>query len=174
MDSFTSDFRKQMERYEQELRDLNTRSAIVPPVAQPTTVAPSDRTAPHAFTAPLVVRVTSAGGAIPIADALVVVTRDQNGETIIEGSRITDQSGLTEPLVLSAVDPSLTLSPGTVIPSILYDVSVAAPDHYRTRVSRIPLYGGIPTELPVSLVPLPEFAEQDDRELRYDMPPIDL
>lgn len=173
-------FRSMMERYNQELLTMQQRAGnpppppAPPPPATPPRPTPPPPAPPTAFTAPLTVRVTSANEAIPIPDALVIVTREENGETIVEASRITNGSGLTEPIVLPAVDPALTLRPGSNIPRIVYEVTVAAPDHYRARISNIPLYGGIPTELPVSLVPLSEFANGPEREIRYDTPPINL
>lgn len=145
-----------------------------PPPTPPTPPVPPPPASPTAFTAPLTVRVTSANGAIPIPDALVIITREEDGETIVEASRITNDSGLAEPVLLPAVDPTLTLQPGNNLPRIVYEVTVAAPDHYRARISDIPLYGGIPTELPVSLVPLPEFADDPQQEMRYVTPPINL
>ncbi len=152
------------------MRMQQRAEAPPPPPAQPVPSPPT----PTAFTAPLKVRVTSANGAVPIPDALVIVTREENGETIVEGSRITNASGLTEPILLPAVDPTLTLQPGNDIPRIVYEVTVAAPDHYRARLSDVPLYGGIPTELPVSLIPLPEFNNDPEQEIQYTTPPINL
>ena len=171
----SNNFRSMMERYNQELLTMQQRAGNAPPPpAPPSQPTPPPPSPPTAFTAPLTVRVTSANEAIPIPDALVIVTREENGEAIIEGSRITNDSGLTEPILLPAVDPALTLRPGNNIPRIVYEVTAAAPDHYRARISNIPLYGGIPTELPVSLVPLPEFANDSEQEIRYDTPPINL
>ena len=173
MDNMSSEFRQLMEKYARELRDLGERAeqaATTPTPPPPAPVPPPT----GRFTAPLTVRVTAAGEAIPIADALVVITREENGETVVEATRLTNQSGLTESASLAAVDPALTLQPGTAIPSILYDVTVSAPDYYRAVIRRIPLYGGIPTELPVSLIPLPEFSENTNEEMQYDTPPIDL
>lgn len=171
-----------MEQYNRELLRMQQRAGnSPPPPVPPTTPAPPPSpqptppsAPPTVFTAPLTVRVTSANGAIPIPDALVIITREENGETVVEASRITNNSGLAEPVILPAVDPALTLQPGNDIPRIVYEVTVAAPDHYRARISDIPLYGGIPTELPVSLVPLPEFADDPQQETRYVTPPINL
>lgn len=177
----TNDFRSMMEQYNQELLRMQQRAEKSPSPTQrpaPTTPPPVQTTPPPApptpFTAPLTIRATSANEAVPIPDALVVITREENGETIVEASRITNDSGLTEPVILPAVDPALTLQPGKNIPRIVYEVTVAAPDHYRARISDIPLYGGIPAELPVSLVPLPEFANDPQQEIRYTTPPINL
>ncbi len=176
MESLTSDFRILMEKYGQELRDLQQRSA--PPSVTAATTAPAEPPVetgePRSFTAPLTVRVTAANEAIPVENALVTVTRTENGEIITEATRLTDQSGLTEPIILAAVDPSLTLQPGTVIPSLVHEVTVSAPQYFRMRISDIPLYGGIPTELPVALIPLPEFSDGNEDELQFNTPPIGL
>lgn len=171
-----------MEQYNRELLRMQQRAGNPPPPPAPPTPPtpppaapqPTPPAPPTTFTAPLKVRVTSANEAIPIPDALVIITREENGATVVEASRITNSSGLTEPVILPAVDPALTLQPGNNIPRIVYEVTVAAPDHYRARISDIPLYGGIPTELPVSLVPLPEFADDPQQEIRYNTPPINL
>ena len=166
-----------MEQYNRELFRLQQRAVTQPAVETSQKVeasAPLPATEHSVFTAPLTIRATSANGAVPIADALVIVTREENGQEVVQASRLTNQSGLTEPVILPAVDPALTLTPGNAIPSLVYDVTVAAPDYYRARIRSIPLYGGIPTELPVSLVPLPEFADGANSEIQYDTPPIDL
>lgn len=192
MQDFSRDLPSLMEKYRNELLQLK-KQASVPPVPkspaaplQETPAAPTPETpaapAPEtpvapapvstAFTAPLQVRVSSANEAIPVADALVNIYRV--GDSTAIATRTTNQSGLTEPVSLPAVDPALTLQPNTVIPSVLYNVTISAPAHYRTVVRDIPLYGGIPTLLPVSLIPLPEFVEDGSRELEYDTPPLDL
>lgn len=187
-----SDFRSMMERYNQELLQMQQRVPTpqsTPPSDAPTPTPPSvpdspvptpsvlplESTAPVGnFTAPLQVRVTAAADAIPIPNALVVVTRREGEETIVEATRLTDQSGLTEPIILLAVDPSLTLQPGNTIPKLVHEVSVSASSYYRTRVSDIPLYGGIPTVLPVTMIPLPERTDDPDAEIQYVTPPLNL
>jgi len=101
-----NNFRSMMERYNQELLNMQQRAGNPPPPpTPPTPPVPPPLASPTAFTAPLTVRVTSANGAIPIPDALVIITREEDGETIVEASRITNDSGLAEPVLLPAVDP---------------------------------------------------------------------
>ena len=159
-----SSFLEQKEQYEDALRQLQQRA--VGTITQPT-VAMS-----NTFTAPLLVRVTAADNAIPIEDALVVVARTENGERTVEAIRLTDQNGLTEPIVLAAADPASTLTPNTTVTAVVHEVTVSAPDYRRVVLSGVPLYGGIPTELPVTMVPLPEFAEPTD--IVYDTPSPNL
>lgn len=156
-----SDLRTLMERYEQEL--LALRSQAVPLETQ-TGIAQQT-----VSTAPLQVRVTAANEAIPIADALVIISRENGNDRTVVKTALTDRSGLTELMVLPATDPSLTLQPENNIPLITYEIQVAAPGYYRIRNSGIPLYGGVTTTLPISMVPLPEF-EAPEAELDFNVP----
>lgn len=119
----------------------------------------------------LQVRVTAANEAIPIPNALVTISRETDGEPTLEQVRLTGISGLTEPVLLPATDPSLTLNPSAGdIPLITYEIQIAAPGYYRVRNNGVPLYGGIATVLPVTMIPLPEFEEEDTTELEFNTP----
>ncbi len=169
MDYRSSDFKEQIARYQQELQRLQQQArpaVVVPtnPAENNTAPAPT----PKEFTAPLSVRVTAAGGAVPIAGARVTVSA-QNGAVL--QTRLTDQSGLTEVMLLPAVDPALTLTPSPSFTPILYDIAVAAPGYYRVRTVGVPLYGGIPTQLPIALIPLAEFDDGTDEQTNFVTPP---
>ena len=155
------DLRSLIAQYEQELMQLK-RTAV------PTAAAVSIPTSEAAFQ----VRVTAANEALPIAGALVIVRSETSEGPVLERTLLTGVSGLTEPIVLPATDPSLTLSPENKFVPITYEVDISAPSYYRVRNSGIPLYGGIDTVLPVSLVPLPEFESGD--ELTFTTPRNDL
>ena len=155
-----NDFRLMMERYEQEL--LSLRQQAVPTVAAPMQ--------PEAFTASFQVRTTAANEALPIANALVVVSRETADGPVVQNIQLTDISGLTEPILLPATDPSLTMQPADNIPLVTYEVQVSAPGYFRVQNNGIPLYGGIKTVLPVTMIPLPEFEDQDATTLEYTVP----
>lgn len=170
MDYRANDFKEQIARYQEELQRLQQKSRPVAAVpVQNNASVPA--TTPKEFTAPFSVRVTAAGGAVPIEGARVSVS-NQNGEVL--QTRLTDQSGLTEVMLLPAVDPALTLVPTPAFTPILYDVAVAAPGYYRVRTVGIPLYGSIPTQLPIALVPLPEFDDGSSEQTNFVTPPIGL
>jgi len=156
----TRDWKSMMQRYQQELMTL--REKAIPAV----TAAPANETP----TASLQVRVTAANEALPIANALVVI-RCQNGESsVLEQMQLTDISGLTPPLILPATDPALTMQPENKIQFVEYTIEVSAPGYYRVRNVDVPLFGGIPTVQPVSMIPLPEFEEPDRTELEFRVP----
>ena len=129
-------------------------------------------TAPPKSSASFQVRVTAANEAIPLADALVIIRRESDNEIV--STMVTGISGLTDTVTLPATDPALTLQPTTAFTPITYDVQVAAPGYYRVRNTGIPLYGGIKTLLPISMIPLPEFEDPDARELSFDTPRNEL
>ncbi len=170
MDYRANDFKEQIARYQEELQRLQQKSRPVAAVPVQNNASVSETT-PKEFTAPFSVRVTAAGGAVPIEGARVSVS-NQNGEVL--QTRLTDQSGLTEVMLLPAVDPALTLVPTPAFTPILYDVAVAAPGYYRVRTVGIPLYGSIPTQLPIALVPLPEFDDGSSEQTNFVTPPIGL
>ncbi len=121
--------------------------------------------------ASLQVRVTAANEAIPIPNALVTISRETDGEPVLEQVRLTGISGLTEPVLLPATDPALTMNPSNEsIPLITYEIQIAAPGYYRVRNNGVPLYGGIATVLPVTMIPLPEFEEENATELEFNTP----
>ncbi len=195
MDFRTDDFRAQIARYQQELLQLQQQQppAPQPPAPQPPAPQPPAPQSPApqspapqspapqppapqpgGFTAPLQVRVSTAGGAVPLPGALVVISSQGKNGAVLKQTRFTDNSGLTEPVLLPAVDPALTQQPNTPIPPIVYEVAVSAPGFYRVRAVGVPLYGGIPTQLPVVLIPLPEFSDAAGEELQFPTPPINL
>ncbi len=171
MDYRANDFKEQIARYQQELQRLQrqARPAAVVPVSPAQNVSPAPAPTPNReFTAPFSVRVTAGGGALPIEGARVTVSA-QNGEVL--QTRLTDQSGLTEVMLLPAVDPALTLTPEPSFTPILYDIAVAAPGYYRVRTVGVPLYGSIPTQLPIALIPLPEFDDGTSEQTNFVTPP---
>ncbi len=159
------DLRAMMERYEQELLELKKQA--IPVVAAPQ--VPTPPTTPFFATAPLQVRVTAANEAVPIPNALVVVSRENGNDRTVVKTALTGISGTTEPLLLPATDPSLTLQPETDIPLVTYEIQVSAPGYYRIRSSGIPLYGGVPSVVPLTMIPLPEF-EEPESQLDYEVP----
>lgn len=180
MSDHTADLKTLMEKYEQELLRLKQHAIpVAAPVPAPSPADPITPTtdplpqsvARTAFFAPLQVRVTAANEAIPIPSALVTISRETESGPILEQIRLTDNSGLTESVMLPATDPALTLQPESEsIPLITYEIQISAPGYYRVRNTGIPLYGGIPTVLPVSMIPLPEFEDPDAGELEFDTP----
>lgn len=105
----------------------------------------------------LVVRVSAASGAVPVAGATVIVRSAENGSPVqVIGTLKTDESGLTEPLSVATPPLSESLSPGGKQPFSEISAEISA-DGYLTSVNiNIPIYPGITSIQPVSLIPLPD------------------
>ena len=115
----------------------------------------------------LIVRVSTALGAIPVAGASVIV-RDYNGLSENNGAVIanltTNEDGITPKIVLSA--PPLTNStvPGNNFPYASYNIDVYAEGYYRQFFTGVPVYDGITSIQPAMLVPLAQSQGPDNIE----------
>jgi len=102
----------------------------------------------------LVVRAFSAGGAIPISGATVIVRGAGEENRDVTYSLITDIDGVTEEISLPAPDALYSQSPGaTETPYGLYDVYVSAKDYYTKTVKNVAVFDGVRTTLPVNMIP---------------------
>ncbi len=172
--------------------DRNPLTSDAPPVT-PTTPSPSapptppDRPIAAAPTGEgrLLFQVSTAGGAIPLADAEVTVRRLRSLTTGEGGEVIavlyTDGNGKTEALPLPAPARSLSQSPlrdGAPAPYALYDADVRMEGFYDLLYSRIPVFDGITSIQHATLIPLPENGAPDgdrpDSETIVEGEPNDL
>lgn len=113
-------------------------------------------TAPAESTGYLQIRVTSAGGAFPIKDAVVTVLSDPlaNGaqSSVIRTLR-TDASGLTETVPLPAPSRTLSQSPGSGKPYATYNIAVYKDGYYSVEGLGIPVFDGIVSTQAINLLP---------------------
>lgn len=101
----------------------------------------------------LVVQVTLAKGAIPVEGARVVVSLEDE----ILGEFLTDKSGKTPVLSLSAPGKELSQTPGGVIrPYSIYNIRISYPGYYVEEAINVPIFDQVNSIQPVALVPLPE------------------
>lgn len=175
MNNSDSDFKAMMEKYQQELFQLKQQAI---PVAAPASSSEQTTTSVskengNLSEATLQVRVTAANGAIPISGAVVTISHDDTATKPLH-VLLTDISGLTVPVSLLATDPVLTQQPEENLSLVTYDILVTAPGYFSVRNSGVPLFGGIPTVQPVSMIPLPEFESPDTKELRFSVPKNNL
>ena len=105
----------------------------------------------------LKIRVTSAGGALPVKDAVVTVSEySMDGDGAIVSSLRTNEGGLTPLVSLAAPPASLSLTPGATRPYALYNVNVTQDGYYPVESVAVPVFDKIVAVLPVSMVPLTE------------------
>lgn len=113
-------------------------------------------TMPAEGTGYLQMRVTSAGGAFPIEDAVVMVLSDSLGSgaqsSVIRTLR-TDASGLTETVPLPAPSRTLSQSPGSGKPYATYNIAVYKDGYYSVEGLGIPVFDGIVSTQAINLLP---------------------
>lgn len=108
-------------------------------------------------------RTFTARGALPVKDAVCVVTKDFGEETQVLSTQTTDMSGQTEIISLPAPPRSLSQSPdSTIQPYALYDATIRAKGYEGVVLKNIPIFEGILSVQNAALVPLaPEEKEGD-------------
>ncbi len=120
----------------------------------------------------LIVRVSGGNGAFPIKDAIVNISgRDGNdiGTGIIYSLR-TDESGLTETVVLPAPSGSLSLSPGAgVQPYSLYDITVTKNGYLDRENAGVQIFDNITAIQSFDMIPLQ--ARQSGTRTNSPLPP---
>ena len=114
----------------------------------------------------LLVRVSTAQGAIPVPGARVTV-RDNLGIEV-SGSRgsvitvmTTDRDGRTERIPLAAPPKGDALSPNGAVPYATYNIDVEAQGYYNQFFHAVPVYDTITSIQPALLVPIAQSGSRD-------------
>lgn len=114
----------------------------------------------------LLVRVSTAQGAIPVAGATVTV-RDNLGIEVppnngsVIGVMTTDRDGRTQRIALPAPPRGDSLSPNGKIPYATYNIDVEANGYYRQYFHAVPVYDTITSIQPALLVPIAQNGNLD-------------
>lgn len=118
----------------------------------------------------LIVEVKSGSGAYPVENALVIVTRNINGEDKILSIMRTNQNGKTEIMELPA-----PANNGTKIsdknPYAFYNVIVYMESYYEVQNRNVSVFSGITSLLPVNLIPLPAYTHENKVMTFYEQEP---
>ena len=104
----------------------------------------------------LVVRVSTARGAIPLENATVSVRGTSLQSSDIIYSLETDESGLTPRLPLPAPPKSNSLSPDQSTPYSLWSIDVFKKGYVTARYESVPIYPEITSVQNAELIPLSE------------------
>jgi hypothetical protein len=104
----------------------------------------------------LVVRVSTARGAIPLENATVSVRGTSAQSSDIIYSLETDESGLTPRLPLPAPPKSNSLSPDQSTPYSLWSIDVFKKGYVTARYESVPVYPEITSVQNAELIPLSE------------------
>lgn len=115
----------------------------------------------------LVVRVSTARGAIPLEGARVDVRSMDGaldtGRSDVIASLVSGRDGNTEPISLPAPPRSASLSPGNGKPYATYIVEVTLEGYARQEYLDVPIFDGILAVQPADLIPLAENGRTDRR-----------
>ncbi len=114
----------------------------------------------------MIVRVTTARGAIPLEGALVSVSdytlEPQKGRGDVIAVYKTNASGLTERFALPAPPRALSMSPGNGKSYQTYNVSVSKDGYYKQSYINAPIFEGITSIQTADLIPLPDNGQTDN------------
>ena len=111
----------------------------------------------------IIVKVSTARGAIPLAGASVTIS-DKSGGVLY--SLLTDRSGLTEKAALPAPAKELSLSPGGSSPPYAsYLINVYKEGFFRNEFINAPVFADTTTVQNALLIPLPEYVTNPSDDL---------
>lgn len=107
----------------------------------------------------LIVRVTTALGAIPLEGISVTVrnySKDDPGRGSVVSTLVTDRSGKTAKLPLPAPPREYSVRPGVRTPYAAYSVDINTDGYYEQYYSNVPVFDGITSLQQADLIPLAE------------------
>lgn len=114
----------------------------------------------------MIVRVTTARGAIPLEGALVTVSNYapefESGRGDVIAVYKTDRSGVTEKFALPAPPRSLSMSPGNGKTYKTYNISVSKDGYFAQSYINAPVFDGITSIQTADMIPLPDNGQTDN------------
>ena len=114
----------------------------------------------------MIVRVTTARGAIPLEGAIVTVhnydPEFESGRGDVIATYKTDSSGLTPRFALPAPPRELSMSPGNGKSYLTYNLSVTKPGYYQQYYTNVPVFEGITAIQNADMIPLPDNGQTDN------------
>ena len=114
----------------------------------------------------MIVRVTTARGAIPLEGAVVTVhnydPEFESGRGDVIATYKTDSSGLTPRFALPAPPRELSMSPGNGKSYLTYNLSVTKPGYYQQYYTNAPIFEGITAIQNADMIPLPDNGQTDN------------
>ena len=100
------------------------------------------------------VRAYTAGGALPVAGANVVVRGSSEGNSQVVFSSVTDIDGLSDEFTLPAPSLEYSLLPNPAeLPYSLYDLVVSKDGYFTKRITGLSVFSGINSVQLISMIP---------------------
>lgn len=126
----------------------------------------------------LVVRVSTARGAVPVAGAEVILRGAEQDNSDIMYSAITSNVGLTPVIILPSPPRSTSESPGQEHPFSKYNIEVRAEGYGPQNYNNVEVFEGITSYQNVVLIPLSDNQAPDNFNpnagQNFDAPPPEL
>ena len=124
----------------------------------------------------MIVRVTTARGAIPLENAIVTIhnydPEFENGRSDVIAVYTTGDNGLTERFALPAPPEALSMSPGNGKSYETYGITVTKEGYHRQEYINVPVFEGITAIQNADMIPLPDNGQTDnfdpDAELFFE------
>ncbi len=100
------------------------------------------------------IRAYTAGGAFPVAGAVVRIMGAEEANRLVSYSLVTDRNGTTEAIKLPAPSASYSLAPSPAeAPFALYDVEISADGYYRKRINGVSVFSGVNSVQLANMIP---------------------
>ena len=104
----------------------------------------------------LSIRAFTAGGALPVENAIIRIRGAMEENRDVELSLLTDLDGLTNKVQLPTSEIKYSQSPTPQeAPFANYDVEIIKEGYYSKKIYNLPIFDSIDTTLPVSMIPIP-------------------
>ena len=116
----------------------------------------NQETRPQNGTGFLIVQVTTASSAIPLANAEVTVSATQNGRTDVLYELKTGSDGKTPRITLPAPSRTDSQRPSEIPPFSTYNISVSLQGYEQAIYNEVPIFDGIVSMQQSDLIPVPE------------------
>ena len=110
----------------------------------------------------LIVKVSTASGAIPVENVTVVIQGNDTDNQGIFLSNVTNRDGLTEKFTLPAPDSKLSNAPNPRSrPYSTYNIDIYKEGYYPQHYNNVPIFAGITAVQNARIIPVAEFDAQN-------------
>lgn len=121
----------------------------------------------------IIIKVSTARGAIPLEGASVNIRGATPENSDIIYSLLSDQNGLTPKIALPTPLRFLSESPGAVLPYALYNIDVFNDGYADLSFTNVAVFDSITSLQPAVMIPLPDNEYTDSFVIKYDENPDD-
>ena len=106
----------------------------------------------------LIVRVSTASGAIPIEGASVIIQGKEDNNRDVLFSFVTNRDGLTPKITLPSVSVDLSTSPSpSQTPYTNYTIDVFKEGYYPQHYINVPIFEGVTAVQSADIIPISEY-----------------